>query len=157
MSSRERIILVIKFIGFIALAGCDPWGRLRDLPPVRNPEYSFGFYNATKKDLNYVKADWLVGGRPWRAGGGFLSSGIGSTDAFEPDPIPERVRLSWMTPDRIVHNRDVAVASKVDDIKHFTGTIWIKFVDLTDDGFRVLPMTNAEADSRAGQHKSIYP
>jgi len=152
----NSMILLVQFLCLLTVTGCN-WGRPDWLTPVRNPEYSFGFYNATKGDLDYVKAEWQAVGHPWRAGGGHVSSGIGATDAFEPDPIPDRVTLSWTTPDGIAHKRDVAVASKVDNINHFTGTIWIKFVDLTDDGFRVIPMTKAETDSLAWQHKSIYP
>ena len=57
---------------------------------------------------------------------------------LQPDPIPARVRLQWTTPDGVRHNRLVEVAARIADIAAFTGVIWIEFVDVSDDGFRVV-------------------
>ena len=54
-----------------------------------------------------------------------------------------------------MHKQEVEVASKVKDLKHFTGIIWLKFNK--DGGAEVIPMTYAEQDRRQEEKKHYYP
>jgi hypothetical protein len=115
-------------------------------PTPRNPPYSIGFYNATNQRLDEVFARWSVKGFPWLAGAGILSPdpqhyGQGASSDFQPDPIPQSVTLTWKTPDGQRHERLMAVAEKVKDLKGFAGTIYFKF---TDAGWVVVPLTDEE-------------
>ena len=126
---------------------------------TRKPPYGFGFYNGTKEQFDDVLIHWKESGYFCSSGAGVLSpDGNGGPQTFyELDPIPARVTLTWRTPDGKPHARVLEVASKVKDIKHFTGRIWFKFTDNTDAGVQVIPMTEAESDRLAGERKPIVP
>jgi len=128
-------------------------------PTPRKPPYAIGFYNASNQQLGEAFVRWSANGFPWIAGGGGLAPdrdhrGHGSTDEFQPDPIPGKVTLIWKTPDGQRHEQVMAVAEKVRDIKHFTGTIYFKF---TDNGWLVVPLSDEEMDRIADQQKPIIP
>ena len=104
----------------------------------RVPPYRIGFKNATTEMLKGVRFDWDGGTESYNDQAGSL--GVGSTKQAdsEPDPIPERVTVSWETLGK-EHEKVVAVASQIKDIGHFAGTIWFRF---TRDGVEVVPITD---------------
>jgi hypothetical protein len=137
------------------VCGCAAFGRG---PHPRNPEYSDGFYNATGQELTGVHITWVADGVPYRVGAGILGpGGTGKVSHFAPDPIPPRVTVWWRTADGEEHSRELEVASRVPDLKTFTGTIWFKFTAEAAGGVEVVPMSEDDKLERIRQKRNIVP
>ena len=155
--SRPLSLLLSGMLLLPLLCGCTAFGGG---PGPRVPEYSLGFYNATGRELTGVHVTWVADGVPYRVGAGILIPTAKAVSHFAPDPIPPRVTVWWRTPDGEDgedgegHSREVEVASKVPDLRSFTGTVWFKF---TADGVEVVPMSEAEKLERAKQRRRVVP
>jgi hypothetical protein len=128
-------------------------------PPIRDPAYAVGFYNAADANLTDVWARWQSHGIPWGASAGFLppdptGNAVGKVSDFQPDPIPDCVELTWKTQDGAGHSQHLAMASKIPDIAHFTGTIYLKYVG---PGWKVMPLSEAEMTRRADAGGPLIP
>ena len=139
--ARTRVALLLTVLGACSLGcgGADYWH-------ARNPPYTDGFYNATGQELRDVQIDYEVDHKPYRLGGGLMVPTAVASIEFAPDPIPERVTLSWRTPDGELHHQELAVASRVPDLKHFSGTLYFC---ISQDGLRVVPVTYDEEHRNA--------
>ena len=135
----------------VLTCGCSAFGG----PHARDPEYSAGFYNATAHELTGVHITWEANHVPYRMGTGILIPRAEKESHSGPDPIPPKVTVHWTTDDGKEHTLDVEVASKVADLKGFTGTIWFKFTPA--GGVEVIPMSEAEKEDRVNHDKRATP
>ena len=116
-------------------------------------DYAIGFANATAEELSRVGATWTANGKTLRESAGILVPTGYKEFNEEPDPIPGRAEVSWRTPDGRDHQQQVEVASRIPNLAAFSGTIFFK---ITDGGVQLVPLTNAERDRLADEHKP-YP
>ena len=132
-------------------AGCALGGGYN----ARSPEYTYGFYNASGAEIDSAALKYAGEGVPYNIDVGVLASGSRKQWSSAPDPIAAKGTVVWQTADGKEHRQDVEVASKVKDLKHFTGIIWLKFTK--DGGVEVIPMTYDEQDRRQEEKKHYYP
>jgi hypothetical protein len=131
---------VILGLLVMAAAGC-PTTQPGDQPMARDPDYAFGFINSTDRVLNGVRVEWMSNGSSCIARAGILppvqpgdvpARGGGKRSSGQPDPIPSHVTLYWTSADGRQHECEMAVASMVPDLVHFSGTIWFEFTSPTE-------------------------
>jgi hypothetical protein len=130
--TNSCLLLAVTLVSCVGDMGHGP------APAARDPEYSVGTCNATNSLIDDVRIWWPIDGRPWLGDSGGIGAGSMGACSFQPGPIPARVHLEWTTPDGVKHAHLVEVASKIDDVKTFSGVIWFKFVDFSDAGYRVV-------------------
>ena len=128
-----------------------PGGRV----PRPQPGVRLRFLQRLGAEVSGAKIRYVAEGVPHSAEGGLLIAGAEATWQPAPDPIATTGTVSWRTADGKDHKLDVEVASKVKDLKRFTGVIWLKFTK--DGGVEVIPMTYDEQDKRAKEGKGILP
>ena len=154
IAGRGARPLIAGMVLLLALTcGCGGAGIFGAHP--RNPEYGFGFYNASDQQLTGAKIAWTHRGDPVEIEAGLVPPQLDHIWHFAPDPIPAKATVSWETPDGKRHNRPVEVAAKVADLDHFTGTFWLKFTG--GDAVELVPVTEAEADERVKQFRPYRP
>ena len=74
--------------------------------------------------------------------------------ANNPEPIPDKVRATWITQDWKTHERTVEVASHVPDVVHFEGSICYRFAD---GGVSVIPVTYIRQEQNVREGKPAVP
>src|SRR5665213_1147072 len=135
----------VLFLGFAA--GCWPMGS-------RYPKYDNSFLNAADSGMEGVEARWNADGEDFRQESGVLGPRCFSTMSFSPNPIPAKVFVTWKTADGKRHEQTVSVASCIQDIKHFTGSIGYK---LSENAVTVVPIHQALEDRNERLGKATVP
>ncbi|HXE51541.1 MAG TPA: hypothetical protein VN541_00915 [Tepidisphaeraceae bacterium] len=103
--------------------------------------------------LDGVDSMWHENDFDYHAGPGVLGPGARGEIGNAPGPIPRHLRLLWKTPDGKRHEATVAVAEKVPDAAHFSGTVWLK---ITKSGVKVVPLTDSQM-LRMAEKSQPYP
>lgn len=104
--------------------GCSPYE-----PP--GTRYDNTIWNVTSADIYNVRLSWEANGQKFEREARQVSPAvyhfIGMSMASNPEPIPDRVVVSWMTGDGKTHEQTVDVASRIPDMEHFRGSIFYRF------------------------------
>lgn len=165
MPTQKPLKSIISCLLTLLVGGCTDVSIARpdapQEPPTRSPEYDFGFYNLSGKIIRGVDLDCTLNGLPYHNGAGVLSPdltgrGTGAISAFGPDPIPKSVTLKWQTADGKKHQREIEVASKIKDLKTFSGVIYFEFTGQGDNDVKVVAFTHAQIDKLAHQQNSPF-
>jgi hypothetical protein len=125
-------------------------------------DYRWGFYNASKLNLDHVRMEYTVAGQPMYATAGDLSSLYGrptkggKTDSPGCYPIPQTGTMIWSVVPQgwngqplELNRQEVQIAANVPDVKKLSrGTIWFVF-----DGkqWTVATRTWAETEDRVNR------
>jgi hypothetical protein len=150
--TTKRFAAIAALLMVLPVFGC----AIDPSPHARYPTYAISVYNSTTGSLRECRLWWPLGGKEWWAFDGAVDAGGYAENVLQPDPIPKSATLQWKTPDGVFHRHEVEITSKVQGGDRFTGTIWVEFFDLTDNGCRVMAISDSERH-RQGEEGVFYP